>query len=164
MNQNEWDLLSDPVSLRPMTEDDLEAVLKIESKSYPAPWTRENFVQEINKPFARTLVITDDETDSKVIGYITYWMLFEECHILNLTVALEYRGLGFAQKLVRQALNESIKKDFKRLFLEVRRSNEAAVKLYQKMGFFIDHIKKDFYQDGEEAYFMVLYLDKSNQI
>lgn len=150
-------------SLRPAAEEDLPAILKIEGQSYPLPWTEEAFRLELQKPFASFLVLTDDETDSKIAGYVVYWALFDETHVLNLAVNPDWRGLGFGQRLMRQVINESLRKELKRVFLEVRKSNEGAVTLYQKLGFFIDHVKKKFYEDGEDAYFMVLYLNRQNQ-
>lgn len=150
-------------SIRPATEDDLPALLAIERKSYPLPWTEEHFRLEIEKPFAKVLALTDDETDAVVAGYIVFWMLFDECHILNVAVEREWKNQGVATHLIRSAIDNALKKDFKRVFLEVRKSNTSAVNLYQKLGFFIDHIKPKFYDDGEDAYFLVLYLQKENR-
>lgn len=150
------------LSFRPATEEDLVKILEIEKKSYPLPWTEAQFKEELSKPFSHFLVLTDDETDTEIAGYIVYWMLFEEVHILNVTVNLEWRGLGLGQRLIRNAVSDALKKDLKRLFLEVRKSNTAAVALYQKIGFFVDHVKKGFYADGEDAYFMVLFLQQKN--
>jgi ribosomal-protein-alanine N-acetyltransferase len=153
-------------SIRNATEDDLEAILKIEKLSYPPPaiaWSRDAFVVELDKPFAQFLVLTDDETDSVIGAYIVYWQLFDETHILNVAVSPDWRGLGFATRLIRHAINSAVQKEMKRVFLEVRKSNAAAAALYQKLGFFIDHIKPSFYENGEDAYFMVLYLNRSNK-
>jgi len=153
----------DSFSFRPATEDDLPAILKIERQCYKIPWTEEAFRQELTKPFSSFLVVTDDATDSIIMGYIVFWPLFDESHILNVTVNPEWRGLGLAQRLVRHVISASLKKEMKRVFLEVRKSNTAAIALYQKLSFYIDHVKKSFYEDGEDAYFMVLYLDKPNK-
>ena len=149
-------------SIRPATEDDLPAILEIENSVYPIPWTAEQFKAEIEKPFANVLVLTDDDTDQIVAGYVVFWMMFDECHILNVAVHPKWRGLGIGGKLTRIAVDFALKKELKRVFLEVRKSNEAAVKLYQKVGFFIDHIKPRFYDNGEDAYFMVMYLTRPN--
>jgi ribosomal-protein-alanine N-acetyltransferase len=147
-------------SLRPVSVDDIDKILEIEKKSYKLPWTKEQFYEELNKPYSRFLVLTDDETDSLIAGYIVYWIMFDEAHILNVTIDTEWRGLGFAKKLVRTVINESLKKNLKRVFLEVRKSNLGAINLYQSLGFYIDHIKPKFYDDGEDALFMVLILEE----
>ena len=154
------------LSLRPATEDDLTAVLDIERRCYPAPcvaWTEEAFRGEIQKPFCHFLVLTDDETDSILVGYVVYWLLFDECHILNVAIHPDWRGQALGTLLVRNAINAAVKKEVKRVFLEVRKSNTGAISLYQKLGFFIDHIKTAFYENGDDCYFMVLYLEQSNK-
>lgn len=150
-------------SIRPASEDDLPKILEIERKCYRTAWSEDAFRVELTKPFSRFLVFTDDETDEVVAGYIVYWMMFDECHVLNVAIDPEWRGLGLAETLMRQAINDAVRKDLQRVFLEVRKSNAAATGLYQKLGFFIDHIKKNFYEDGEDAYFMALYLNRSNK-
>ena len=147
-------------SFRPAVKEDLEEILKIEVKSYPLPWTYDQFKEEFEKPYSHFLVLTDDETDSVIAGYIVFWQMFEEAHILNVTVNLDWRGLGYAKKMILLVIDSGLKKEAKRIILEVRKSNAAAVALYQKQGFFIDHIKKGFYSDGEDAYFMIHYLEE----
>src|SRR5438270_4920 len=93
-------------SLRPATPDDLETVLGMEREVHVAPWGRENFLAELTKPYSHFLVLTDDETDSRIAGYIVYWLMFDECQILNLVVGAELRRLGFAKLLVRQAVKD----------------------------------------------------------
>lgn len=149
-------------SLRPAVKEDLEEILNIEEKAYPRPWTYDQFKEEFEKPYCSFLALTDDETDNIIAGYIVFWQIFDEVHILNVTVALDWRGLGFGKRLIRHAIDEGLRKDSKRVILEVRKSNDAAVTLYQKLGFYIDHIKKSFYSDGEDAYFMVLYLQQKS--
>lgn len=151
-------------SIRPATSDDFEQILTIERAAYPFPWTQQAFLEELQKPFSKFLVLTDDATDSVVSGYVVFWMLFDEVHLLNVAVAQEWKGLGIGKLLVRQAMNEAIHKEFKRIFLEVRKSNQAAIGLYQKLGFFIDHVKKNFYENGEDAYFMVRFFDQKDPL
>lgn len=152
-------------SARPATEDDLPQILAIEKLAYPepcVPWSQQAFLEELKKPFSHFIVLTDDETDSTILGYIVYWQIFDECHILNVAVHPDWRGLGHAIRLVRLAINAAVRKDQKRLFLEVRTTNKPAIELYQRLGFFIDHTKPKFYENGDDAYFMVLYLNQKN--
>jgi len=143
-------------SLRPATIDDLDAILEIERLAYPLPWTRQQFVDEVENPRSHFLVYTDDETDTYVAGYIVFWDLEHETHILNVAVNLDWRGLGMGLKLVGAAINHSYRCNHDRVFLEVRASNSGAISLYQKVGFQVDHVKKSFYENKEDAVFMVL--------
>ena len=153
----------DGFSVRPASVEDLPAILEIERKAYPLPWTEKQFKEEFERPYSRFLVLTDDETDSQIAGYTVCWQMFDETHILNVTTNPEWRGLGIGTYFVRHIMGEAAKKDHKRVFLEVRKNNKAAVELYQKLGFFIDHIKPEFYSDKEDAYFMVRFVDRESQ-
>ncbi|MEK7689688.1 MAG: ribosomal protein S18-alanine N-acetyltransferase [Bdellovibrionota bacterium] len=155
----DWESEMSAASLRPMTEDDVAAVVSLERRYQKAPWSEENIRSELAKPYCLFLVTTDDETDSKVMGYIVFWLMFDECHILNVLVDEKVRGLGLAKRMIRIAVTEAIKKDIKKILLEVRKSNAAAIGLYQKSGFVITHVRKAFYSDGEDAYQMALYLN-----
>jgi ribosomal-protein-alanine N-acetyltransferase len=145
-----------PVSLRPASLDDLAQISKIESVSYPIPWTREQFEQELNTKQARFLVLTDDETDEFVVGYIIYWVQAEGVSLLNVAVHPEWRGLGNAQKLMRAMVNETVKDEISKITLEVRASNLGAIRLYQNSGFKKTHERKSFYANGETAFVMEL--------
>lgn len=145
-------------SLRPATLEDLPAVLEIERKAHLAPWGEENFKGELEKPYCQFWVLTDDETDEQIAGYIVFWVMFDEAQILNVVVDLPYRGLGYAQNMISRAIQVATKKEAKRLTLEVRKGNLPAIQLYQKMGFTIQQIRKQFYSNGDDAYFMVLSL------
>ena len=146
-------------SLRPATPDDLPKVLEIERKFIPMPWTEENFIAEMHKPYSEFLILTDDETDEIVAGYIIYWTLFDECQILNVVVDLPFRGIGIAQQMMRRAVQRATQQNIRRMVLEVRKSNLPAIQLYQKLGWAITQVRKGFYSNGEDAYQMSLLLD-----
>lgn len=141
--------------MRPAVEEDLSQLVEIEKRCHRAPWTRDHFLAELQKDFARLYVLTDDETDTTVHAYICFWLL-DECSIQNVVVDLSSRGMGYGEKLVRQAVNEALKKALPKVRLEVRKSNDPAVQLYQKVGFTICRVQKSFYSDGEDAYVMEL--------
>lgn len=145
-------------SIRPATEDDLQSILKIETGSFPLPWSEDSFRQELTKPFSTFWVITDDQTDSIIIGYIVFWIIFAECQIVTLATDPKFRHLGFAAMILNKLFNTCVKKELKQINLEVRKSNTPAIAMYKKFGFFVDHLKTHFYDDGEDAYFMIRYL------
>lgn len=132
-------------SVRLATEDDLDAIVAIENQVHAAPWSRDHFLSELSKSYSQFWVLTDDETDEIVVGYLVFWQLFDESEILNIAIGLPYRGLGFAKKLIAKAIAHSVRKGLKKLTLEVRKSNEAAIHLYQRLGFAITRVRKDFY-------------------
>jgi ribosomal-protein-alanine N-acetyltransferase len=149
-----------PSSLRPLTPDDLEAILAVENRVQVAPWTAEHFRGEWEKPYSRTWVLTDDETDSQVLGYIVFWVLLDECQILNVAVDLPYRGMGHAQRMVRAAIQDGLRSGATKAWLDVRENNVAAVQLYVKLGFTVTQIRRGFYSNGDNAYQMSLPLNE----
>lgn len=143
-----------------MTPDDIPALVEIEKRTQKSPWTAKNFETELSKPYSFSLVLTDDETDSQIAGYIVYWLMFDECDVLNIAVDLSFQRRGFAKRMLRQAVNDAIKKSIRKTLLNVRKSNSPAMELYQSSGFAITHVRKGFYSDGEDAYEMALDLSQ----
>lgn len=149
--------------MRPATEDDLEQVLQMEKDSNiyvhwskHQPWSHEGFLAELSKPYSHFLVVTDDETDTEVIAYLILHLIGDSASILSILVSYSYRGLGWAKKMLEKALELSRREGAKQVSLEVRKSNQAAIQLYQMKKFNILRVLKDFYSDGEDAYHMVL--------
>jgi len=152
-------VMAERFSLRPATPDDVNEIASIERAVHKAPWTPEHFRAEFEKPYSHVLLMTDDETDSRIAGYIVYWLLLDECQILDVVVDEKYRRLGFAKTMIRQAVGDALKAGAKKAVLDVRKSNLPAVELYQFCGFVITGVAKSFYSDGEDAYRMSLPLD-----
>jgi ribosomal-protein-alanine N-acetyltransferase len=145
-----------PASLRPATLDDLTQIEKIESVSYPLPWTHKQFATELETRQSRFLVLSDDETDEFILAYVIYWVQVEGVSLLNVTVHPDWRGLGNAEKLLRAMINETVRDEIPKITLEVRVSNTAAIKLYERIGFKVTHERKKFYANGETALVMEL--------
>lgn len=147
-------------TIEPMAPRHLDDIVQIENQSFPTPWHRKIFEMELNKP--RTLhsvCIHGDE----VVGYLISWMLYDEIHILNVAVHHDYRRHGIAKLLIDHTVNHFIKKGAMSVILEVRTSNIAAQRLYEKLGFTTLRIRKRYYTDtGEDAIVMMLDLSKNN--
>lgn len=147
-------------SIRPATSEDIRQILEIENHVHPAPWSASHFEEELTKPYSQFLVMTDDETDEIIGGYIVYWQMEGgDCEILNLAVDLPQRGKGFARRLVLQAVSAAVKAGAKKVILDVRKSNMPAIQLYQSLRFTITQLRKRFYSNGEDAYGMTLSLE-----
>jgi ribosomal-protein-alanine N-acetyltransferase len=150
---------SESFSVRPATEDDLAQLAEMEKRVHVAPWTEEHFRAELGKPYSQTLLLTDDETDTRIAGYIVFWLTPDHAEILNVAVDLPFRGLGHAKALIRKVGTLASQKGLKKVLLSVRKSNLAAIQLYQKLNFTIHAIRKGFYSNGEDSYEMVLSLE-----
>ncbi|WP_257351393.1 ribosomal protein S18-alanine N-acetyltransferase [Pseudalkalibacillus decolorationis] len=141
------------ISFRVMTLEDLEAILKIEHSSFPNPWSRTAFYNEVvNNHFATYLLL---EIEGVVIGYCGIWVIIDEAHITNIAILPEYRGNNYGGALFRKAIDEARRLGAKTMTLEVRLSNHVAQNLYRKFGFENGGIRKNYYTDnGEDALVM----------
>ena len=132
---------------RPMLEVDLDQVVEIEKASMPSPWSKELFEEELHRTVAYYFVM---EEDNQVAGYMGYWEAPEEAHIINLAVAPSFRKRGVGQRMVEQCMAFAAKRGAKLATLEVRESNAAAKRLYEKCGFRFIAIRKKYYSDNQE--------------
>ena len=139
------------VTIRPMVKPDLDQVLDIEQGSFPTPWKREHFLQEIHSPLSFPFVA---ECDGRVAGYVCLMSLFEEAQIMDIAVAPGQRGRGVGRALVEQAIAIARQKGAERLVLEVRESNLAAIGLYEKFGFERYFVRRGYYEGKEDALLM----------
>ncbi|HEX5664426.1 MULTISPECIES: ribosomal protein S18-alanine N-acetyltransferase [unclassified Lysobacter] len=120
-----------PARLRVMREDDLDAVMAIELRAYPFPWSRGIFRDCLRAGYP-SWVLEDDED---IIGYGVLSVAADEAHILNLCTAPHRQGHGHGRRLLRALLQQARSRGAQRLFLEVRPSNPQAVALYMGEGF-----------------------------
>ncbi|HEX9024525.1 MAG TPA: ribosomal protein S18-alanine N-acetyltransferase [Geobacteraceae bacterium] len=140
------------MAIRPMTEDDLEAVQAIERASFPRPWNREHFLDELKSPHAFPLAAVAG--DGTVIGYIFPRLLLDEGEILNVAVARACCGRGVGRRLVQRAIADCRKGGAVFVSLEVRCSNTAAISLYRRLGFTETGRRRRYYENGEDAILM----------
>ena len=118
-------------SLRPMREDDIEAVLEIELRAYPFPWTRGIFQDCLRANYPAWVL----QRDGRIVGYGLLSMAADEAHVLNVCAAPEEQGQGHGRRLLRALLQLARGRGAQRVFLEVRPSNPAAIALYHAEGF-----------------------------
>lgn len=137
--------------VRPMTEDDLDAVMAIEVASYPTPWKCEHFRNEITARYSWPFVAVEE---GSVIGYVCLMSLFEEAQILNIAVSPGHRGRGVARVLLEHAFSLALERGAEIMALEVRASNDAAIALYRRLGFTRAGIRARYYDSVEDAILM----------
>ena len=123
--------LPQPSALRPMREDDLEAVHAIEVRAYPFPWTLGIFRDCLRADYQAWVLLHDGE----VIGYFMMSLAAGEAHLLTVCVAPEQQGRGYGRTLLRAILQIARGRGAERVFLEVRPSNTGAIRLYFDEGF-----------------------------
>ena len=139
------------------SDDDLDAVLEIERASFTNPWTREMYRTELdNKGLAHCLLAKDGE---QAVGFCSFWRILDELHINNLAVAPERRRQGIGRALLQFALEEGVRSGASKATLEVRRSNDIAKNLYERFGFSVAGVRRDYYSNPREDA-LVLWKDK----
>lgn len=142
-------------SPRPASEDDLDQVAEIERQSITPPWTRAAFAAELDKKTSRFWVVTDDETDEKVLAYAVFNFPADQAHLVTFAVHPQFRRSGLGGYLLRRLLEYVFRRGGKSVVLEVRKGNAAAIHLYQGLGFVVIHTVPRFYPDGEDAFSMI---------
>jgi ribosomal-protein-alanine N-acetyltransferase len=144
------------LSFRPISLADLADVMAIERSAYAYPWSERFFRQEMQVECARSLLA---EIDGRVAGYILFWLMPDEVDIHNVAVHGDFRRRGLGRRLLEQVVIEARGRGSSRITLEVRKSNLAAQKLYESMGFTVIGVRKGYYSDdGEDAFLMALQL------
>ena len=140
--------------IRKATEPDLEAIQAIELKTFPDPWPHFLF-EELLRHESQYLYVMQDDLSSGIMGYIAFWKILDEVHVLNICVHPQYLRQGLGAKLLQFCLDLYPKEEVLVFSLEVRKSNKAAQKLYEKFGFEIKFTRAQYYPNKEDALIMV---------
>ena len=136
------------LDFRPMQPEDITEVIEIERRSYPHPWTRLIFSDCLHAGYSCWVC----ERQGIILGYGIISTAAGEAHLLNLCVRPESQRQGVGEKLLQHLIGRARRHDAEIIFLEVRESNAAARRLYDKMGFNELGNRKDYYpaSDGRE--------------
>lgn len=135
-------------NIRRMTIADLDAVVAIEQATFPTPWSKDSFRQEIERNVAARYLVA--EKDGRVIGYGGAWVILDESHITNIAIAEEERGKGYGRVLTQALMQYIANLGAEYATLEVRKSNIRAQNLYKSLGFIQLGVRKRYYEDNQE--------------
>ena len=140
-------------SVRRLAYSDLPAVISIERRSFPTPWSLAMFVLEFSKPSGICLAATESD---EVLGYLICSRYADVWHLMNVAVAPERRRAGVATRLITRLVAETRRE--LPITLEVRVSNSQAISMYERLGFRSAGVRPRYYQDnGEDA--LIMWLD-----
>ena len=128
-----------------MTDADCIELAELDKKCFSVPWSKQSFLEETKNPLAIYLLAKDN---GKILGYCGFWRVSGEVQVTNIAVLPEYRRKGIAKALAEEMLK--ICTDDEQIVLEVRKSNSAAISLYEQLGFIEAGVRKRFYHDPEE--------------
>ena len=135
------------LEIRRLTLRDLGAIEDIERASYPTPWSRSMFAGELTKPSSISLGAFDDR---ELVGYVIVSRYVDAWHVMNVAVHPERRGLGIGSALLERLFAATASDARRGYTLEVRVSNDGAIRLYERLGFKKRGVRRGYYTDNRE--------------
>ncbi|MGX9708635.1 ribosomal protein S18-alanine N-acetyltransferase [Laceyella tengchongensis] len=136
------------VTFRPMELLDLTRIAEVENLSFPTPWPRKAFYNElVLNQFAYYTVVC---VDGEIVGYCGFWLILDEAHITNVAIHPDYRGRGLGKRLLLHVMQLARELGATSMTLEVRVSNHVAQALYEQLGFVRSGVRKAYYTDNKE--------------
>jgi ribosomal-protein-alanine N-acetyltransferase len=166
-----------------MEPGDIPSVVAIDRLSFPTPWSASSYAYELkhrNSSFFYVLLKPDSAEDSppergwrrwlhsatglrqsRVIGYVGIRLRDAGTHISTIAIHPDWRGNGLGELLLLTALEQSARMERGIVTLEVRPSNKAAQRLYQKYGFQFTGVHEGYYRDGENAWLMAVEIGRN---
>lgn len=135
------------------TEEYLDKIVEIENECFSIPWSKKSFEGELKNPNAYYFVaMIEDE----VVGYGGMWYIINEAHITNIAVSPKHHRKNIGSEILKAILNESENLEIIGVTLEVNENNIPAIKMYEKFGFENEGLRKNYYENNENAIIMWL--------
>lgn len=131
----------------PLAHEHVDPIMVIEAESNGSPWVRASFEQEIGHPPSEFLAA---KAGGEVVGYAGAWIVADECHITTVAVSPTMRRQGIGRKLMVDLLSRCRDRGAVCATLEVRAGNEAAIKMYEDLGFVSAGVRKAYYPNNRE--------------
>lgn len=145
-----------------MTASDLDEVMVIERAAFRHPWSPELFRRELEHDWSTILVALEPLTSAsgrgsdRIVGFLIYWLVHDEVHILNVATDPQHRRRGIAKFLMSETERRALQAGATLMTLEVRRSNVGAIELYRGFDYRAVGVRPNYYVDeGEDAIVMV---------
>lgn len=132
---------------REMLVEDLDQVMEIEEDLFSVPWTREGFLTYLMKKDTMFFVVEEKE---KILGFCSMMTVLDEGDILNVAVRRDRQKEGIGQFLVDSILRMADLQGIRLVHLEVREGNQTARRLYERLGFKEDGLRRNYYEDPVE--------------
>ncbi|MBQ4644973.1 MAG: ribosomal protein S18-alanine N-acetyltransferase [Clostridia bacterium] len=150
--------IQDTITVREVTESDIKDIAELEKECFSEPWSENSLRDELTNETARFYVLRDGEN---LLGYIGANNICNEVYITNVAVNSKYRGKGYGKILVNHLIKQSEAERAFFITLEVRKSNENAINLYEKCGFKLIGERKNFYSKPvEDALIYTYYIEE----
>ena len=135
-----------------MRKEDLAQIVDLEKKCFNDAWNLEQIENELEvNPFSNGYMLKEND---KVVAYAFMWETFEMAQIARIGVDPDQRKKHYGQKMMEELFEMARSGGCEYMSLEVRESNTAAIKLYEKLGFVTVNVSKGYYSDNENAIVM----------
>ena len=141
------------IEYEPMSPANVNEVWELEKICFDNPWSLKSFTNEFDNRISVYTVARDTESN-RVVGYAGVWLMYDFADITNIAVAPEYRRKGLGGTMLTQLEAAARKAKCSTMTLEVRASNSSALGLYKKYGFTECGVRKNYYQNKEDAILM----------
>ena len=141
------------MEIRPATNKDLPSLIEIQNECFILPWKEKDILYELNENPVNVMYVLEDK--GEIIGFIDFWITFDSATIAQIGIKKKYQGQHLANLLMEEMINDCYAKKVMNITLEVRTSNLKAINLYKKYGFKGIVIKPHYYDNGEDALYMV---------
>ena len=135
------------LEVRRMKKEDAAEAARIEAELFTSPWSQKSFEEAAD---SKDTLYVSAVADGQMAGYCGLWKSFEEGEITNVAVDKSFQNLGIGGKLLEFLIEEGKQQGITAFLLEVRKSNAAAIHLYEKMGFVSEGVRKNFYERPQE--------------
>jgi ribosomal-protein-alanine N-acetyltransferase len=135
------------VQIRPLAIGDLGSIETIEKRAYRTPWSRSMFASELAKPTSICLGAFEGE---RLVGYTINSRYVDAWHVMNVAVDPDYHRRGIATALLNHLFDLTAADERRGYTLEVRVSNDAAIELYERLGFESRGVRRGYYTDNRE--------------
>lgn len=136
------------VEVRRIASTDVDAVVAIERGAFTRPWSRETFLSLIDRPGVEILVL--EKSHEGIVGYAVLWCIIDQGELANMAVTPEHRCQGLGSFLLCSVLDVARERKVQTVFLEVRASNEAALRMYERFGFCDAGLRPGYYENPKE--------------
>ena len=134
--------------IRPMEPEDVETVLGIESRAFTTPWQADTFLNLIGRPGSELWVM--EHPVAGILAYAVLWCILDQAELANIAVRSDFRGQGYASRMLERVLQIARDRQVESIYLEVRASNKRAVELYERFGFSRVGERKTYYDKPKE--------------
>lgn len=141
-------------AIRSMQRKDVEEVARLEQKMFSRPWSNQGFLDALNLP---NTVFFVAEEEGRIVGYCGMYLSMDEAEVTNVAVDETMRCRGIGAMLLCAMKKEAEHRSVAKIVLEVRKSNDTAIRLYERNDFHCCGVRKNFYEAPQEDAYIMIY-------